>query len=566
MSRVTKSRSPDDAPPKVPQHDMVHWFDPGQLLVTGVEVFTATTLGQRGDYRLTEDHYQNVFDYTAGPPGMRDEIWFDYMADTGDGWESTHAMACLVAQPHLLVGHEKLPRGQFLFLGGDEVYPCAERQAYRERLVAPLEQALPRTDAPNPQLFAIPGNHDWYDGLTAFSRRFLQHRWIGGWETWQTRSYFAIKLPQRWWLLAVDVQLESNIDFQQLAYFGQAATEMRKGDQVILATAEPDWLYRDIHDPEAESNLGYLEEKVINPTGARVHLWLAGDLHHYRRHEHATDPTKQRIVSGGGGAYLAATHKPLFGPEATSMRHSVTVGKERFEQRRAFPSPATSFRLSLLNCLFLFRNWRFGLLTGLAYVGLTWASASAQRPDITPAGVAKGFLALLTEEPGRTPILLAVLAGFVFFSYYSGHGDRDGRLFRLVGGFLHGWAHIAAALTIAYAAVLICGESSLAPLWRLFVNFVGGAIAGPVLWGLYLMVAYSVFGAHSDESFSALRVKDYKNFLRFHVRRDGALEIFPIGVTKVPRYRDSHAHYTLIEDSIVIPRQLKRSSSLRIHP
>ena len=129
---------------------------------------------------------------------------------------------------------------------------------------------------------------------------------------------------------------------------------MREGDHVILATAEPDWLYRDIHDPVAESNLGYLEEKVINPTGARVHLWLSGDLHHYRRHEHATDPTKQRIVSGGGGAYLAATHKPFFGPEATSMRHSVTVGEQRFEQRRAFPTPATALRLSLLNWLVLF--------------------------------------------------------------------------------------------------------------------------------------------------------------------------------------------------------------------
>src|SRR4030095_12417387 len=205
---------------------------------------------------------------------------------------------------------------------------------------------------------------------------------------------------------------------------------------------------------------------------------------------------KHRIVSGGGGAYLAATHKPLFGPEATSMRHSVTVGDERFEQRRAFPSPATSLRLSLLNWLFLFKNWRFGLLTGLAYSGLTWASVPIRKPDITPMGVAKGFLALLTEEPGRVPILLVGLPRFVFFRYYSGRGDRDGRVFRLIGGFLHGWAHIGAAHTIAYGAALICGEGWLAPLWRLFVNFVGGATAGPVLWGLYLMVAYSVFGAH----------------------------------------------------------------------
>ena len=555
MSRRSESDGPYGLTSGVPHHDMVHWFDPGQLLSTGVEVFTATTLGQRGDYRLTESHPQAVYDYSASRSDMRDGMWFDYMADTGDGWDSTYAMASLVAQPYLTIGDKKLPRGRFLLFGGDEVYPAAQRTAYRERLVTPLERALPETHSPHPALFAIPGNHDWYDGLAAFSRLFLQQRWIGGWQTRQTRSYFAIKLPQRWWLLAVDIQLESDIDPPQLAYFRWAATGMRPGDHVILATAEPDWLYRDIYDPVAESNLGYLEEKVIIPTGAKVHLWLAGDLHHYRRHEHATDPSQQRIVSGGGGAYLAPTHKPFFGPEATSMRHSVTVGDQRFEQRRAFPTPATSLRLSLLNLFFLVTNWRFGLLTGLAYAGLTWASVPSQPPDLTPSGVARAFLALLNDQPGRVPVLLAVLAGFVFFTYYSGRGDQDGRLFRLIGGFLHGGVHIAAAHTIAYGAAVVCGDGFLAPLWRLLVNFVGGATVGPVLWGLYLMFAYSIFGAHGDESFSALRIKDYKNFLRLHIQPSGDLEIFPIGVTKVPR-RASHGHYMLIEEKVVIPRHL----------
>lgn len=377
----------------------------------------------------------------------------------------------------------------------------------------------------------------------------------------QTRSYFAIKLPHRWWLFAVDIQLESDIDDPQLDYFrwvvnGAGEREgIGPGSRIILATAEPDWLYRDIKNPVTESRLGYLEEQIIKPTGARVHLWLAGDLHHYRRHESVVDRSRQRIVSGGGGAYVAATHKPFFGPEATPMRHAVTVGDERFHQRRAFPSPTTSFRLSLLNCFFLVRNWRFALLTAIAYAGLTWGRKPEQAPDFSPTGLGKAFLAVLGEDESHLFVLLIVLASFVFFSYYSGRGTPDGRLFRLIGGFLHGCAHIACALTIAYWAAGTVRVGPLAPFWRLLVNFAGGAIVGPALWGLYLLVAYSVFGAHSDEAFAALRIKDYKNFLRLHIRPDGVLEIFAIGVPRVPRRRDARGQYILIEEPVVIPPQ-----------
>ncbi|MBD0259532.1 MAG: hypothetical protein ICV83_27750 [Cytophagales bacterium] len=47
-------------------------------------------------------------------------------------------------------------------------------------------------------LFAIPGNHDWYDGLASFVKQFCQGRWVGGWRTTQTRSYFALALPHNW--------------------------------------------------------------------------------------------------------------------------------------------------------------------------------------------------------------------------------------------------------------------------------------------------------------------------------------------------------------------------------
>ena len=66
-----------------------------------------------------------------------------------------------------------------------------------------------------PSCFAIPGNHDWIDGLETFQRH-IQHRgWLGGWLLPQEASYFALKLPQGWWLFGLDLALLDDIDMCQ---------------------------------------------------------------------------------------------------------------------------------------------------------------------------------------------------------------------------------------------------------------------------------------------------------------------------------------------------------------
>jgi hypothetical protein len=524
---------------------MVRWYDPALLLSTGVDVFISTALGQRADYRTLVGfgRPQGVFDYRRAGGEPRRELWFDYLADTGDGWDATHAMACLVSEPSLECGDRRLPRGDFLLLGGDEVYPSASRVAYRDRLVDPFETAFPHS-AVSPHLYAIPGNHDWYDGLVSFARRFMQGRYLGGWRTQQQRSYFALRLPHRWWLWAVDIQLESDIDVDQLEYFRHVASglddPLREGDRVILATAEPDWLYRDIQDPLAESNLGFLEKRIIEPAGATVHVWIAGDAHHYRRHEDASDPRFQRITSGGGGAYLSPTHAPLIGAGATALKRTVRVGERTFRQLRTYPSPATSWRLSLLNLLFLVKNWKFGLLTGVAYATLTWGSWSSD----SLMDVAR---TTLEAHPARLLWILAVLAAFVFYA------DRGFPVFRWIGGPAHGLAHLACAFAIAGATASVCGLDGPGPaLCRLGGNFAAGAVVGPVVMGLYLLLASNVFGAHADHAFAALRIAGFKHFLRCHIRADGVLEIFPIAMPRTPPARTATAQYMLIEGPLTI--------------
>lgn len=53
----------------------------------------------------------------------REELWFDFMADTGDGGNPTYTVARLLAQPLLNVDmdgiYKGLPRGDLLLIGGD---------------------------------------------------------------------------------------------------------------------------------------------------------------------------------------------------------------------------------------------------------------------------------------------------------------------------------------------------------------------------------------------------------------------------------------------------------------
>lgn len=53
----------------------------------------------------------------------KDDLWFDFMADTGDGGNSSYAVARLLAQPSISVNNDdaqlNLPRGDLLLIGGD---------------------------------------------------------------------------------------------------------------------------------------------------------------------------------------------------------------------------------------------------------------------------------------------------------------------------------------------------------------------------------------------------------------------------------------------------------------
>jgi hypothetical protein len=145
--------------------------------------------------------------------------------------------------------------------------------------------------------------------------------------------------------------------------------------------------------------------------------------------------------------------------------------------------------------------------------------------------------------------LLLVLAAFIFYA------DRRVPTFRWVGGGLHGLVHILCAFAIAgETAKMLGGHGVTLALVRLGVNFVGGAVVGSIVMGIYLLLAANLFAAHTDQAFAALRIKHLKHFLRLHIRADGVLEIFPIGMPTIPRQDEAASQYFLIEGPILVDR------------
>ena len=216
------------------------------------------------------------------------ELWLDYASDRGDGWSSTYTVASLLAQPELELGSghrvHRTRRGRILCPGGDRVCPVPTRREYENRFLGPHRSALPCPPAEGArELVAIPGSHDWYDGLVNLASLFCRRRRIGGWQTRQKRSCFAAQLPHRWWLWGIDLQFGDNVDEAQVAYFRSAAADLHRGERVIVCLAR-----------EVEMGASGCSEAQGGVLGVSGYLWFTicwglhaneayAPLHHWTR-------------------------------------------------------------------------------------------------------------------------------------------------------------------------------------------------------------------------------------------------------------------------------------------
>ncbi|MBE2226423.1 MAG: metallophosphoesterase [Ignavibacteria bacterium] len=545
----------------------VSWFNLKQLAGTAYKSIISSIIGEQSDRRLmlalasSEKEFYNYTRYHKNVNGKivpnedskRKEMWLDFIADTGDGWNPTCSVAYYAAKQGLKLnfGDKQFDtkRGEVLIFGGDEVYPTPSKKGYKERLITPYEQAF-GDDKPEtpPHVFAIPGNHDWYDGLESFTRLFCSdlgsRKFAGGWFSRQKRSYFALKLPNKWWLLASDGQLHSNIDTAQLDYFRAIAdAHMSEGDKVILCISEPVWIYAHKYKKFGaeydESDLIYLQEEILKPRGAEVKVFLTGDLHHYRRHEELNAKEKnakvQKITAGGGGAFMHPTHGGDFSLLTEEQQLPGQKPRE-FELKKSYPDVKTSKRLGWLNIFFPFTNPGFGILTGTFYLITIWIVSSTFHFEF--AHNVRGFfdqtLRAFLVNPVAALWLGAVAAGFVFFT------DTHSKWYKWLGGLTHFFMNLFSIAYIGLFATYInntvFNEGVITGfIFIPIIVFALGWFFGSLNMGIYLTVSMNIFGRHDNEAFSALRIQDYKNFLRLNIDDEGTLTIFPIKIQKAAR-------------------------------
>ncbi len=526
----------------IKQAKMVGWYNPVQLARTGLEVFISTLFGKHADRRLLqsaanpnsepfEEPFKDKFENS-------EDFWIDFIADVGDGFDSTYTMAYHLARTELgfnnrlqsdADGEIKTNRGNLLIFGGDEIYPAASFKEYQERLVEPYQAAFPqKITEDSPTVFAIPGNHDWYDSLVSFSGIFHEKPSFAGWKTMQKRSYFAVKLVRGWWLFGTDMQLGSSLDKPQIEYFTEAMKHLAPEDTIILCNAEPHWISSKIYEDDKGNTaraMGYFEGHILKHRAA---VYLAGDLHHYRRHER-TDGKKHKITAGGGGAFLHPTH----GNDVQ------TVGKRSiYELKKSFPELDISRKLCLKNAFFPFINPLFGTVTGLVYM----LTAQAFQSDIGTIGLSRIGEAVHTvitdalTKPFALLWVLLILGGFILFT------DTHSKFYRFVMSPIHGLIHLAAAFFVAWGVSYwvsggrgINSDSISQILLAALLIFIISWIVSSFIMGFYLLISLNVFGRHSNEAFSALANADYKNFVRLKIDKSGDLTIYPIGVQRVAR-------------------------------
>jgi hypothetical protein len=116
------------------------------------------------------------------------------------------------------------------------------------------------------------------------------------------------------------------------------------------------------------------------------------------------------------------------------------------------------------------------------------------------------------------------------------------RSWRILGGTFHALLHLTAAFLVGWGALLLTVRgfdlyygSVLQLLIAGLITFALGGVAGAFIMGFYLFVSIRIFGRHSNEAFSSLRIQDFKQWLRLRIDAAGALTIYSIAIDRVPR-------------------------------
>lgn len=496
----------------------VGWLLGSQLFGSLKRILLQTIYSDRLDHR--DWMRGSIIDRSAQVVGARDdeEYWFDYIADSGDCQRATYSIACLCLSDLYAVGAEislddvegatKLPRGDFLFVGGDTAYPVADLPTLQRRFREPFQWAsrdvAAKTDGHIDQrlLLGIPGNHDYYDALDGFNRQIraapmpetqqvsararesadgkpmLQ---IDAFYRAQEASYVAIRLPFDWWFLGLDTA-GKQLDFRQVQFFkrlldaggSNVHTKSIGPTKLIVATPNPTTAFGQKAGDELAAPFTQLklkahfvdaaEQKPLELGPDECRLDISGNFHHYERYWGETltpfELPKQgrqtitgyaSVVAGGGSAFLHPTHVRL-GP---------------VESERRYPEPRVSQRLIADRILDPRNVYRGGFVSAVSFwVSFLICLASFEQDRVLPLGrgwhASNSWRSPTTMWPsvyGTLSVLVAALLLWAGGSWARRVSARNARWSRSAYAWLEAaWflpSFVLAGLALCLPAVVI---------------------------------------------------------------------------------------------------------------
>jgi len=492
--------------------------------------------------------------------GLGRPLWVDWVADTGDDRDVSREVGRMVFSEYTVLGDDAcegegegervLPRGDVLLFGGDTAYPVATADEIFRRVLEPWNELLEPTfdpAAPPRLLLAIPGNHDWYDGLDGFGRLFRRTAgdglrghgvaeeprkkdsasravglvarglhldelggtistiagvakttralWRGtdeqrrrrltllGYEAVQEASYWALPLAPGLDLWGVDRQL-GRLDYRQRSFFASRRRHA-SGDRVWLASPDPAIAFGEPWD---------VGERILAASGLDLSrdrvLYQCGDMHHYERR---VVGESMHVIAGGSGAFL----------------HGTRIVPDPSPAAAAYPSARISRRLAL----------QVPLRLVLGRAGYIMHIVAAVVGGVELAAGGHGLV--------RFAVTAAVASGAWIWALYAIAG--------------HHRAHPRRVLALAFPFGLALGllPAGLAFLQVSFGNHLHAltheplmilvhAYASALLYGLFLALC-ALGGLEMQQVFTVLGHPGFKSFVRMRVAPSGTIDAWVIG-------------------------------------
>ncbi|MEV7006321.1 metallophosphoesterase [Streptosporangium sp. NPDC051022] len=420
----------------VPSKETFTWLSPRTLWRSRNEILSGLFGDPSGQVRarwVASQRDRGVDPSFRVPMDVGPEFSFLVLGDTGEGDASQYA----VVPGMLKIGEDTA----FAIIASDVIYPAGAGNEYDNKFFRPYAGYR----AP---IYAVPGNHDWYDGLGGFMRVFCEapalkaeregvrlspaglrgllwrepeeidearlarareRRALPEQRAAQPGPYWAMETPGLL-IVGVDTGIHGDLDREQTRWLREVSRDPRPK---MLITGKPIYV-RNEYKPSRLEGGGTIDDIVVDPAHNYVAA-IGGDVHNYQRFPvRAGGRTIQYLVAGGSGAFMHATH--------TTPR--ITVGGVHEDDYRCYPLRGDS--LSFYSKLYSERlRMRWLYLTPREGVALMSKQIGNTPPRDIPDVPITARMRWAARILGGWPMPFRLPVGRVFHRYLSELSDWD---------------------------------------------------------------------------------------------------------------------------------------------